>query len=249
MTTQANFSKALLDPSVPTPMGLVDPQGRPVGKRFQVYRNNVVVGLIDALRDSFPVIVKLLGDDNFNAIAGVFVRAHPPKSPLMMFYGDAFADFLTGFEPLAHLGYLPDVARLEQALRRAYHAADRPVFDPALLQHLTPDQLMTAQIFLAPAVHLIRSDWPIHAIWQFNMAEGTPAPVMQAEDVLITRGADLDPALHLIPRSNAAFLAAILAGSRLEQAMDQARDADLAQILTLLLQSGAIATIRQGVPE
>ena len=146
MTTHSNFSKALLDPSVPTPMGLVDPQGRPAGKRFQVYRNNVVVGLIDALRDSFPVIVKLLGDDNFNAIAGVFVRAHPPKSPLMMFYGDAFADFLAGFEPLAHLGYLPDVARLEQALRRAYHAADCPVFDPALLQHLTPDQLMAAQI-------------------------------------------------------------------------------------------------------
>ena len=44
--------------------------------------------------------------------AGIFLRQHPPSSPLMMFYGEAFPEFLAGMQQLSHLGYLPDVARL-----------------------------------------------------------------------------------------------------------------------------------------
>ena len=63
-------------------------------------------------------------DAFFGARAVESLRAHPPKSRLMMLYGDAFAGFLASFPPVAHLGYLPDVARLEQALRESCHATD-----------------------------------------------------------------------------------------------------------------------------
>ena len=69
------------------------------------------------LAEAFPVIRKLLGDNNFNILAGQFVRTHPPTSPLIAFYGEALPEFLEGFELVRSLGYLPDIARLELALR------------------------------------------------------------------------------------------------------------------------------------
>lgn len=82
---QDTFTNALLDPAQPTPDGLIDPNGRVAGKRFDVYRNNVVHSLIDAMGDAFPALKKIVGEDFFDAMAGVYVRAHPPKTPMMMF--------------------------------------------------------------------------------------------------------------------------------------------------------------------
>lgn len=123
---QNTFAAALLNPEADVPLGLIDPQGRPVQKRFDVYRNNVASGLTRALEASFPVIRALVGEAFFGAMAVEFLRAHPPKSRLMMLYSDAFPPFLATFPPVADLAYLPDVARLEQALRESYHAADAP---------------------------------------------------------------------------------------------------------------------------
>jgi hypothetical protein len=109
---EAALRTAILDPGAPTPAGLADGAGRPATRRFAVYRNNVVASLSEALEVAFPAIAKLVGNGFFRAMAGIFVRAHPPRSPLMMLYGAEFPDFLATFAPVAHLPYLADVARL-----------------------------------------------------------------------------------------------------------------------------------------
>jgi len=75
------------------------------------------------------------------SVAGHFVRAHPPSSPLMMFYGSEFPVFLEGFEPAKQLPYLPDMARLEHARRLAFHAADDPILTPDALSTVAPEKL------------------------------------------------------------------------------------------------------------
>ena len=42
---QSDFTAAILDPDAPVPPGLLDPEGRPAGKRFNVYRNNLAASL------------------------------------------------------------------------------------------------------------------------------------------------------------------------------------------------------------
>ena len=66
--SQTAFRHGLLDPALPAPDGLVNPDGAPATKRFDVYRNNVAVSLSDALESAFPVIRKLVGD-NFDECA------------------------------------------------------------------------------------------------------------------------------------------------------------------------------------
>ena len=138
---QSEFVAALLDPSFPMPTGLIRPDGQTATQRFSVYRNNVIAGLTAVLEAAFPVIRTLVGSEFFAAAAAVFVRAHPPKSRIMMLYGARFPDFLSAFEPAADYAYLPDVARLEQALREssrhfANDAKPRPKIKPEQMQRV-----------------------------------------------------------------------------------------------------------------
>lgn len=245
---QTDFRSALLDPANPRPLGLQDGAGHPAGRRFDVYRNNVAVSLTEALETAFPVIAKLLGAQNFKVLAGVFLRQHPPSTPLMMFYGAEMPGFLQHFEPTSKIGYLPDVARLELAIRESYHAADADPIDPAGLQAMAPDDLMSTHIQLAPSVRLVRSAWPVHSIWRFNTEPGAPKPEMQAEDVAVLR-IDLDPAPHRLPPGGGAFIASLLDGNTLGDAVNtagtDAPEFDLTATLALLIRAGAITSLEE----
>ncbi|MFZ5962890.1 putative DNA-binding domain-containing protein [Thalassococcus sp. BH17M4-6] len=243
MTGQTAFHAALLDADLPVPEGLSDGAGRPAGRRYAVYRNNVAVSLRDALETGFPVISKLLGQENFHKIAGLYLRSDPPRSPLMMHYGAGFPAFLETFAPLARLGYLGDVARLELALRRSYHAADSGPVDASVLQTLGEEQLLAARLDIAPAVQIVTSRWPVFSLWAYNMRPGAPKPAARAEDAVVLRP-DYDPAPHLLPAGGAAFVAALQAGHPFGAATDTAgADFDLGATLSLLLHHGAITGI------
>lgn len=246
MTGQTDFTAALLDPALDVPQGLTDPEGRPAGKRFDVYRNNVIVSLMNAAEEAFPVLQKLLGEQNFRVLAGAYVRAHPPSSPLMMFFGQDMPAFLERFEPVQRWPYMPDIARLELALRRAYHAADATALPPDALA-IDPARLMGATFTLAPAVQVIRSNFPIHGIWAMNMdLGGKPEP--RAEDVLVTRP-EMDPEPRLMPPGAAAFIEAlrhgVSFGAAHEAATQEADEFDLSATLGLLLQTNALTGMNE----
>lgn len=246
---QTAFTQALLNPEAVIPDGLIDPEGRPAGKRFNVYRNNVIVSLMDAMETAFPVIQKLIGVENFRNLAGLYVRQYPPQTPMLMFYGADFPTFLDGFTPLAHVPYLADVARLELARRSAYHAADADAVAGDALGAIAPDALMGVRFELSPALRIIDSPYPIVSIWHFNMTKGAEKPPAVAETAMITRPA-LDLNMLTISRDQAVFLRALQSGDTLGAAFEQATDAeagfDLSAAIVLILQSELMTKIIKG---
>lgn len=242
--SQSQFREAVLSPDVTRPIGLSDGAGNPAGRRFDVYRNNVAVSLSEALETAFPVIAKLVGAENFKLLAAAYLRQHPPSSPLMMFYGKDMPGFLSSFEPTSGIQYLPDVARLELAMRESYHAADSKPIDPAFLSALPPEDLMATQLQLAPSLRLVRSVWPVHSIWAFNTETEAPKPQMAAEDTLVLRP-EFDPSPILLPPGGGAFVAALANGTSLGEAFEaglaEETTFDLGPVLGLLLANAAIA--------
>jgi len=233
--TQSAFINAVLAPDAPVPMGLADASGHPVAARFNVYRNNVAVSLKEALSSGFPAIKSLLGAAFFDSMTGVYLRAHPPKSPRLALYGETFPDFLAGFEPVRHLPYLPDVARLEYALRQSYHAADATALTAEALQH---PEALTHPLRLAPSVFWIESAYPVTQI--HAAALGGSNPTGGAEDALITR-AGFDPVATGFPPGTSAVLTALNAGTPLDEALNFAPGAlDLSAFLCALLTGGAL---------
>ncbi|MDB4558914.1 putative DNA-binding domain-containing protein [Amylibacter sp.] len=244
---QTAFTQALLDPAAAIPEGLIDPMGRPAGKRFDVYRNNVIVSLMDAMETAFPVIQKLIGAENFRNLSGFYVRKHPPENPMLMFYGGAFPAFLEATEQLAHVPYLADVARLELARRTAYHAADASPIAGGALGAIAPDALMETTFEFAPAVQIVPSPFPIAAIWHFNMTEGASKPEARAETALVTRPA-LDLEMSVIAADQAVFLTTLMNGETLGTAYETATQTDdrfdLSAAIVLMLQSELITKLK-----
>lgn len=241
--SQSEFHTALRRPDAPVPTSLKDASGASAGRRFDVYRNNVATSLMDALETGFPVIAKLLGSENFRNLAREFQWGHPPASPLMMQYGEGFAEYLDAHPALARFPYLGDVARLEYALRQSYHAADSIPIKPERLED--PD-LIDARFGFAPTVQIVSSRWPVLSIWRFNTQAGAPKPDAKAEHVLVTRP-DYDPTPEEITAGDAALLRELLSDAPLSAALRAAQavepEHDLGRILVRLLKGRAITDI------
>jgi hypothetical protein len=161
---------------------------------------------------------------------------------MLMLYGAEFPAFLEQFPPVAHLGYLPDVARLDQAMRESYHAADSRPLPEAEFQRLMGEDLAGLRLSLAPSLRLIRSGWPIVSIWAAN-AEGAAPPRPQAEDALVLRP-EFDPRPRCLPPGGGAFVEGLLAGRNLGAAVDLAGPMlDLPAVLGLLIAGQAITGV------
>jgi len=230
------FHTALWSPE--TPNGLT--QVETLDRRFLVYRNNVQHGLCSALSQRFPVIERLVGTEFFTAMARSFSAAHPPQTPVLIDWGGAFPAFLDAFPPVASLPYLADVARLELARGRAYHAVDAPVADPAALMQEDPSRL---RLVLAPSVIAYSSALPCISIWMGNQPGATTAQPLPKgpEYALIGRTPSFDVPVLPIDAAQFAILTALLGGVPLG---DAAADADPTPILALLLQHGFITDIQ-----
>lgn len=224
--TEAAFAAAILDPALPPPAGLTTTRGAPDEKRFAVYRNNVAVGLRKALATRFRVVERLVGEEFFALMARAYIAGARPASPLLFAYGDDFADFIDGFTPAAALPYLADVARIEAAVTRAYHAGDVAPLAVAQLAALPPERLAETRLAPHPAATLVRSRFAVGSIWQAHQHE-TVEPVSAAggEAVLVVRPG-LEVGVQILPARDVGFAAALLAGQALGDAAAQALAAD-----------------------
>ncbi len=240
--SQDVFAHALLDPSAPVPRGLLRPDGAPATRRFDIYRNNVVASLIDALAESFGVTRTIVGQAFFRAMAEEFVRAHPPRTPCVIDYGDRFPGFIDSFEPAVGLPYLGDVARLEVARRRSFHAADDGIADPDSLACLDESTLPGIRMNFRASTLFVRSPHPLWSIWRYNTTNDSSPVEARPEDVLVSRPADR-VLLRRLPQGSAAFLEELSQGASLGDALMRCGCADLAATLTILLDARALREI------
>lgn len=249
LATQDKFAAALVDPGLAVPEGLTAWNGPRPERRFAVYRNNVAIGLIGALASRFPAAQRIVGEEFFAAMAHEFIGLHPPRSPLLLAYGDDFPDFVKAFEPAREIAYLPDVMRLEAARGRAYHAADAMPLDAALLASVEPAGLAELGLVPHPSASILRSAYPAVTIWAMNTGEIELGDIADwaAEDALVVRP-QMIVEVHRLPPGGAAFLERLFSGDDLgrafEAALAEAADFDLSANLAGAFTAGAFMAIR-----
>jgi hypothetical protein len=188
---------------------------------LQVYGNNVFESLVGALKAVYPVVERLVGVGFFGYAADGYIRHHPPTSGNLHDFGDSFAEFLAGFEPARELVYLPDVARLEWAWHRAFHAADHAPLTIERLAAVPPEQYGQLRFRLHPSVQLIASDYPLLRIWQVNQPEytGDVAVNLASGGVrLLVARHELEVVIEPLSAGDDALLRDFAAGQRFEDA-------------------------------
>lgn len=161
---QSDFRHAILA-DVPGIEDAFLPSRIPIETGLRIYRNTIFAKLSDALSELYPVVKLLVGDGFFAYAAHEFVRVHPPRTPVMAEYGEAFPAFLAEFPPAADLPYLADVARLELARHEALNAADRSPLPPDAFKAVPPESLADIVLSLHPSLRFVDSPYPVDAIW------------------------------------------------------------------------------------
>src|SRR5688572_25557583 len=175
MHLQDEFADALLSATSPVPSCITGAAVRRADRRFGVYRNHVAISLIAALGARFPVVKRLVGGEFFSALAHAYVLREPPFSPLLIKYGETFPRFIEGFEAAKPLPYLADVARLEFARGRAYHAADIDPLPAEAFAKLRDEDVGATRVTLHPSVAILASAYPVLSIWEANQEDAVSA--------------------------------------------------------------------------
>jgi hypothetical protein len=247
----AAFTRALLDPDVATPTVVAGPKSKTAVKRYNVYRNNVTVSLINALAAAFPATLRITGADFFRAMARFYVRAAPPTSPLLFDYGRDFPDFIERYEYARSVPWLADVARIERAWLDAYHAADIQPLMPNDLAAIPSERLPNIVLKPHPAMRVVRSRFSAVTIFTASRSD-RPASHVEGggpEDALLTRPA-LEVEVRRLPSGGAIFLSHLIAGEPLgaaaSAALSDGPSFDLSANIRGLLEAGAFTTILCG---
>lgn len=251
----AAFARGLLDPDLAVPDAVAGPKSKAARKRYNVYRNNVTVSLINALAAAFPATLRIAGMDFFRAMARFYVRASPPASPLLFEYGRNFPDFIEQYDHARPAPWLADVARIDRAWLDAYHAADAEPLTPRALASIPTERLADAVLKPHPATHVIRSRFPAVTHFSANRNDGAighvagsgtgPARDVGPEDGLLTRPA-LVVEVRRLPPGGAVFLTRLIAGDPLGVAtaagLADSPSFDLAANICGLVEAGAFTT-------
>jgi len=246
----ARLAPALLDPGHSTPTGLRTWNESDPARRLAVHRNNVLSSLIDALADTFPVALQLVGEEFFRAMGAAFVRAAPPRMPVLAQYGGEFPGFVAAFPPAIQVPYLADVARLEWLRVLAYHSADADPVGPEALQALSGSGASLDEIYLSlhPSVQVFCAPFAAVSIWAAHQGQ------LRLEDIDVNVGEDavvLRQALDVLvlPTDSAStqFVQAVAAASSiavaLEAAKTEATDFNLVAFLATLFSRGAVTAL------
>ncbi len=247
----AVFAAALLDPDRATPAVVAGPSGKAARKRYNIYRNNVTVSLINALAAVFPATMRITGADFFRAMARFHVRATPPTSPLLFEYGRDFPDFIESYEYAQSMPWLADVARIERAWLDAYHAADAQPLAPQALACIPAERLPDTVLTRHSATRIVRSRFPAVTIFAANRGDRPIGRIEAAEpeDALVTRPY-LEVVVRRLPPGGAVFLTRLIAGELLGAAAATALAVspafDLSANIARMLEAGAFTAAHHG---
>jgi hypothetical protein len=167
--------------------GLVDADERlTAAGRAAIYADMYFLRLQEVLREMFPRLRALLGDDHFAGLCTDYLDACPSQHPSLRFLGDRLAAFLVGpAERRPRSPRLPawaaDLAALEWARYDVFDDADAPLWTTAGLQKLPPTAFATLPLRLAPAHRRVPVAHAIEDVWralhrQLPPGEARPRP-------------------------------------------------------------------------
>lgn len=214
----------------------------------EVYRNNYRGNLHDALAGAYPVMEQLVGKDFFRRMTRKFIEQHPSRSGNLHHYGAEMAGFAAAFEPAQELVYLPDVAALEWACHCAYFADDAGSLDIGKLAQVLPEQYSDLIMQIHPACHVLRSRYPVAAVWQAHQPDAASDFHIDLDSgsciAMVSRKDDIVLVSELT-EADAEWLSGIQAGTTFGAAtaatLERYPDFDLQAVLSYLMSRGIFA--------
>jgi hypothetical protein len=182
---------------------------------LKVHRNTIVGACCAALRLSFPTVERVLGAPLFENIAAQFVRAHSPSRPALDEYGAGFPGFVALHAASVDAPLLRELAEYDWHFERVAHArADQ--FNESPSAQLDGG----LRLRFAASLRLFDTHYAIDDMRNDCGSNTTPG----SKRTLALWRREQGVAVAILRAPAAAFVAALLSGRSLEQALTAAAE-------------------------
>ena len=152
-----------------------------VADRWHVYAHGYLARIDEAMGLEYAAIRRILGPGAFSDLVERYVGVFPSRSWDLARVGERLPGFLELDRLSIELPFLPDLATLEQAVSRAFVAADAEPLAWTDLAAREPEEVASLRLALLPGVALVRSVWPLHALWTCRLEEDDAAVSIRIE--------------------------------------------------------------------
>jgi hypothetical protein len=209
---------------------LVAPPAGDVVARLRAYTGGYPARIAEAVEEAFPALTHVIGHARLHELLGRYLPHVVAGIYNLNDVGGSLPAFVAGDAIAREFPFAPDLAELERAVQRAFHAREKPPFDPAAMAGWTMDEWSSAVLAFQPSVAVVTSKWPIRDIWA---ARETPVEEIDIElegrpDRVLVHRAEFQVVCESISDDEAAALRVLLAGTTLghmaEQLGDEGRD-------------------------
>jgi len=234
---QSDVSVSLKNSKAPCPSQVRQQGADSQSRRFNIYRNNRAVSLIESLKATYPAVNKLVGEAYFSAVARSFIDEHPPQSAVMAEYGGDFGEFIRRSPNAKNIPYVSDLAALEWARLQSYHSADAETLPiDRLLSVADPSEYDSLVFEVHPSLFQLSSRWPVGSLWSeitSPAASDADKPeidkpeidMKSAEHVVVVRP-EYEVFVQVLPESGAVLLKHLKHGESLQEAVSSVTQKD-----------------------
>lgn len=153
--------------------------------RAEVYRDLIFQNLSTLLSGTFPVLIKILGDEHWRLLVRSFLRDHRARTAKFGEIAQEFVEFLSTepdeFKPVAWPPFMLELAHyewVEMVLQQS---------DSAPLPSGSANSLLQQPLMISPLAWPLAYTWPVHLVGPDFQPQTAPA---QPTLLLVRRAAD-----------------------------------------------------------
>lgn len=140
--------------------------------RMAIYRQMYWYRQVEALRDSFPRLLDVLGEERFTKLVCSYIAAHPSTHPALEWLGRALPGYLAA-HPREDMPFLGDVAALEWAESEALLAPDAPpAVDVEGVRAVPVEQFSASVLRFTGTLRVVEASGPAVERWSAKPVAG-----------------------------------------------------------------------------
>ncbi len=159
MKLYSDFHKAILENDAAKITPAFKAHSRLTGiQQFAIYSEGYRIRLKQAIRSDYPILLKLLGDSAFDALAGAYIEQIPPTSYNLDFYPHKFAVFVG--ERLNEV-FASELATLEATIAEVFMLPDSEPFSLDKFSKIVPENFGNMVFNLRAACRLLQFSYPV----------------------------------------------------------------------------------------
>lgn len=200
------------------------------GSQPGIYHEAYRARLVEAMRSNYPVLHRVLGDEDFAALVLDYLGAQPSREPSIRWFGDRLAEHLARDAAALPHPSLLDMVRMEWALGTSFDAPDAAPLEAGDLGAIEPARWPSLRFAAHPSLRLLALEWAVEPTWRaltHDEDAQADAPEPLAHRLLVWRQ-QLETRWRSLPDDEADALQACLAGETFEKLCESLQGDDAA---------------------